>query len=168
MMKTNKLKDERIEQLTGVVCRRGFRLLSLGIALDLMGKLALWRPGQEGMALFPAVGLEALVLLAALVYVMGAAARQGVLLTLEGQETPRLPRKVYLRCAGWTGGFLLGSLLLRMAVYPHWEAGFAAFLLVIGSLLLVSFLLAFGVCLLVYRLALASARKAWKRMEEDD
>ena len=77
-------------------------------------------------------------------------------------------RAVFVFCRRKTGGFLLGSLLLRMAVYPHWEAGFAAFLLVIGSLLLVSFLLTFGVCLLVYRLALASARRAWRRMGEDD
>ena len=87
-MKTNKPKDERIEQLTGVVCRRGFKLLSLGIALDLMGKLALWRPGLEGLPFFPAVGLEALVLLAALVYVMGAAARQGV-----PEQTERLAQR---------------------------------------------------------------------------
>lgn len=169
MKMKRKLKDERVEYIKNVIGRRGFLLLCFGISCDLMIKLAYWRPGMETvLGFFLSAGLELIMLLLSLLYVIAAAARRGILLAVDNQETPTFPKKLYFFFACWIGFFVLGSFLIRSMFYPHWEAGTAAFILIIGGLMFFTFLICYGVCLTVFQIAFKTARKAVAAAMQED
>ena len=164
-----KPKDERVEQAKNVIGRRGYLLLCFGISCDLMIKLAYWRPGMKTeLGFFLSAGLELIMLLLSMLYVVAAAARRGILIAVEDQETPVFPKKLYFYFAGWIGFFVLCSFLIRFMFYPHWEAGTAAFVLIIGGLMFFTFLICYGVCLAVFKLAYKTARKAQIAAVQDE
>ena len=120
------------------------------------------------LGFFLSAGLELIMLLLSMVYVVAMAAKSGILLAVEDQEMPVFPKKLYFYFAGWIGFFVLGSFLLRFLFYPHWEAGTAAFILIIGGLMTFTFLVCYGVCLLIFRLAYKTAMKVQKETEESE
>ena len=72
--------DERLMAESGKIYRIGFWVLAAGVLLDLLVKTATYLPawvGEEGI--FPLMGLETLVLLAALLLCALLAAGRGIL-----------------------------------------------------------------------------------------
>ena len=151
--------DERVLSESGRIYRIGFWVLSAGILLDVLIKLALYLPGsRQTWGLFPLVGMEGAILIAALLLCALLAAGRGILTLGADPEAERFPARHYALVSLGVGlGLSVVSLLLRAAFYPHWEFDAGALVLVFGLIILfvtgVTFLVCFGTLYLMFRIA---------------
>ena len=151
--------DERVLSESGRIYRIGFWVLSAGILLDVLIKLALYLPGsRQTWGLFPLVGMEGIVLAGALVLCALLAAGRGILTLGADPEAERFPARHYaLVSLGLGLGLSVAGLALRAIFYPHWEFDAGALVLVFGLIILfvtgVTFLVCFGTLYLMFRIA---------------
>ena len=151
--------DERLLAESGKIYRVGFWVLAAGILLDVLMKAAVYLPAWVGEAgIFPLLGLEGMVLIAALVLCALLAAGRGILTLGADPEADRFPAKHYaLVSLGLGLGLSAAGLALRAIFYPHWEFDAGALVLVFGLIILfvtgVTFLVCFGTLYLMFRIA---------------
>ena len=151
--------DERLLAESGKIYRVGFWLLAAGILLDILMKAAMYLPAWVGEAgIFPLLGLESLVLVAALVLCALLAAGRGILTLGADPVADHFPAKHYaLVSLGLGLGLSVISLLLRAVFHPHWEFGPGALILVLGLIVLfvtgATFAVCFGTLYLFFRIA---------------
>ena len=162
--------DERLLAESGKIYRVGFWVLAAGILLDLLMKAAVYLPAWVGEAgIFPLLGLEGIVLIAALVLCALLAAGRGILTLGADPESDRFPAKHYaLVSLGLGLGLSVISLLLRAVVHPHWEFGAGALILVFGLITLfvtgATFVVCFGTLYFFFRIA----RRRRRRFQEPE
>ena len=155
--------DERLLSESGKIYRIGFWVLSAGILLDVLIKLALYLPGsRQSWGLFPLVGMEGIVLVAALVLSALLAAGRGILTMGADPEADHFPARHYALVSLGVGlGLSAAGLGLRAAFYPHWEFDAGALVLVFGLIILVVTVLTFLICFSAFYLLFRVAR--WRR-----
>ena len=164
--------DERVLSESGRIYRIGFWVLSAGILLDVLIKLALYLPGsRQTWGLFPLVGMEGAILIAALLLCALLAAGRGILTLGADPEAERFPARHYALVSLGVGlGLSVVSLLLRAAFYPHWEFDTGALVLVFGAVVFfvtaVTFLICFSASYLLFRLA-KRRRGRWRDAEDE-
>ena len=161
--------DERILAESGKIYRIGFWVLAAGVGLDVLIKLALYLPGYIGTwGVFPLVGMEGIVLAAALVLCALLAAGRGILTVGANPEAERFPLKHYA-LASLVFGLGLGvlGLALRMIFYPYWEGDLFSMILLLGVLLRVIGGVIFLVCLTTFYLMFRLARRRRRRLEKE-
>ena len=162
--------DERLLSESGRIYRVGFWVLAAGILLDVLIKLALYLPGsRQSWGLFPLVGMEGAILVAALVLCALLAAGRGILTLGADPEADCFPARHYALVSLGAGlGLSAAGLALRAVFYPHWELGAGALVLVFGLIILfitgVTFLVCFGTLYLMFRIA----RRRRRRLEEPE
>ena len=127
-----------------------------------------YRVGEAGI--FPLLGLEGMVLIAALVLCALLAAGRGILTLGADPEADRFPAKHYALVSLGLGLCLSAiSLLLRAVVHPHWEFGPGALILVFGLITLfvtgTTFAVCFGTLYLFFRIA-RRRRRRFREQEE--
>ena len=163
--------DERMTAESGRISRVGFHVLKVGILLDVLMKTAVYLPawvGEEGI--FPLLGLESLVLVAALVLCALLAAGRGILTLGADPEAERFPARHYALVSLGIGlGLSVVSLLLRVIFHPGWEFDTGALVLVFGLVVLfvtgITFLVCFATLYLLFRVA-KRRRRQWQEPEE--
>ena len=163
--------DERLMAESGRIYRVGFWVLAVGILLDVLMKTAVYLPtwvGEEGI--FPLLGLESLVLVAALVLCALLAAGRGILTLGADPEAERFPARHYALVSLGIGlGLSVVSLLLRVIFHPGWEFDTGALVLVFGLVVLfvtgITFLVCFATLYLLFRVA-KRRRRQWQEPEE--
>ena len=160
--------DERLLAESGKIYRAGFWILAAGVGVDVLIKLALYLPGSgQSWGLFPLVGMEGIVLVAALVLCALLAAGRGILTLGADPEAERFPARYYaLVSLGLGLGLSVAGLALRAVFYPHWEFDAAALVLVLGLVILVVTGIAFLVCFATFYLLFRIAR--WRRRRFQD
>ena len=160
--------DERLLAESGKIYRVGFWVLAAGILLDVLMKAAVYLPAWVGEAgIFPLLGLEGMVLIAALVLCALLAAGRGILTLGADPEAERFPARYYaLVSLGLGLGLSVAGLALRAVFYPHWEFDAAALVLVLGLVILVVTGIAFLVCFTTFYLLFRIAR--WRRRRFQD
>ena len=163
--------DERLLAESGKIYRIGFWLLAAGVGVDVLIKLALYLPGSgQSWGLFPLVGMEGIVLVAALVLCALLAAGRGILTLGADPEAERFPARHYALVSLGIGlGLSVVSLLLRVVFHPGWEFDTAALVLVFGLVVLfvtgITFIVCFATLYLLFRLA-RRRRRQWQEPEE--
>ena len=160
--------DERLLAESGKIYRAGFWILAAGVGADVLIKLALYLPGSgQSWGLFPLVGMEGIVLVAALVLCALLAAGRGILTLGADPEAERFPARYYaLVSLGLGLGLSVAGLALRVVFYPHWEFDAGALVLVFGLIILVVTGIAFLVCFATFYLLFRIAR--WRRRRFQD
>ena len=160
--------DERLLAESGRIYRIGFWVLAAGVLLDLLVKTATYLPawvGEEGI--FPLMGLETLVLLAALLLCALLAAGRGILTVGADPEAERFPARHYALVSLGIGlGLSVASLLLRVVFHPGWEYDVWALVLVFGILILIVTAFTFAVCFVSFYLLFRVAKWRRKNLEE--
>lgn len=163
--------DERLMAESGRIYRIGFWVLAVGILLDLLMKVAVYMPswvGEEGI--FPLLGLEGIVLVAALLLCALLAAGRGILTLGADPEAERFPAKHYALVSLGIGlGLSAVSLLLRVIFHPGWEFDVGALIvvfgLVVGFITALTFVVCFAAFYLLFRVA-KWRRRQWQEPEE--
>ena len=160
--------DERLLAESGKIYRAGFWILTAGVGADVLIKLALYLPESgQSWGLFPLVGMEGIVLVAALVLCALLAAGRGILTLGADPEAERFPVRYYaLVSLGLGLGLSVAGLALRAVFYPHWEFDAAALVLVLGLVILVVTGIAFLICFATFYLLFRIAR--WRRRRFQD
>lgn len=162
--------DERLMAESGRIYRVGFWVLAVGILLDVLMKTAVYLPAWVEEGIFPLLGLESLVLVAALVLCALLAAGRGILTLGADPEAERFPARHYALVSLGIGlGLSVVSLLLRVIFHPGWEFDTGALVLVFGLVVLfvtgITFLVCFATLYLLFRVA-KRRRRQWQEPEE--